>query len=213
MNIKQLLYKYKHAIVVLYFPIYMTWFVLLEKRTNVHFTDIHCIVDDWIPFNEIFIIPYLLWFLYVFVVLAFLFFQTDHINDFYHTAAVLILGMTTSLLIYTIFPNMQSMRPTSFDRDNVFLRIITILYKTDTDTNVLPSIHVFNSLAIHAGVCRCHAFQKHKWIRVASLILCSLICLSTMFLKQHSFLDVVAAFALFLLIEHLVERFLVKPAK
>lgn len=213
MNIKQFLYKYKHAIVILYFPIYMTWFMLLEKRTNVHFTNIHCIVDDWIPFNEIFIIPYLLWFLYVFVVLVFLFFQTDYINDFYHTAAVLILGMTASLLIYTIFPNMQRMRPTTFDRDNVFLRIIAILYKTDTDTNVLPSIHVFNSLAIHAGVCRCHAFQKHGWIRIASLLLCSLICLSTMFLKQHSFLDVVAAFALFLLVEHLVERFLVNPAK
>lgn len=213
MNIKQFLYKYKHAIVILYFPIYMTWFMLLEKRTNVHFTNIHCIVDDWIPFNEIFIIPYLLWFLYVFVVLVFLFFQTDYINDFYHTAAVLILGMTASLLIYTIFPNSQSMRPTTFDRDNVFLRIIAILYKADTDTNVLPSIHVFNSLAIHAGVCRCHAFQKHKWIRIASLLLCSLICLSTMFLKQHSFLDVVAAFALFLLMEHLVERFLVNPTK
>ena len=62
-RLKEFLFKYKHAIIILYMPIYLLWFTSLEKRTNVHFTDIHCKIDDYIPFCEFFIIPYLLWFL------------------------------------------------------------------------------------------------------------------------------------------------------
>lgn len=102
-RLKEFLFKYKHAIIILYMPIYLLWFTSLEKRTNVHFTDIHCKIDDYIPFCEFFIIPYLLWFLYVAVSLVYLFFQTKHLDDFYRCCAVLLLGMTTSLLIYTIF--------------------------------------------------------------------------------------------------------------
>lgn len=61
-RLKEFLFKYKHAIIILYMPIYLFWFTSLEKRTNVHFTDIHCKIDDYIPFCEFFIIPYLLWF-------------------------------------------------------------------------------------------------------------------------------------------------------
>ena len=98
-RLKEFLFKYKHAIIILYMPIYLLWFTSLEKRTNVHFTDIHCKIDDYIPFCEVFIIPYLLWFLYVAVSLVYLFFQTKHLDDFYRCCAVLLLGMTTSLLI------------------------------------------------------------------------------------------------------------------
>lgn len=206
MKIKDFLWKYKHALVVLYFPIYMLWFVTLENRVDVNFKNIHCIADDWIPFCEFFIIPYLLWFFYVLCTLVFLFFQLDHLENFYHTILVLMIGMTTCLFIYTIFPNAQNMRPTTFTRENIFTQIITVLYRTDTDTNVLPSIHVYNSLAIHAGICRL-AEQKHrKWLCYASLILCIAICLSTMFLKQHSFLDVATAVLLYFLVEYIVDK-------
>ena len=125
-QLKQLLYKYKHAIILLYLPIYMLWFILLEHRTDVKFMEIHCIIDDWIPFCEIFIIPYLLWFIYVAAVLVFLFFQTKHIEDFYKCATILVMGMTTSLIIYTFFPNAQNMRPLTFERENIFTDIISI---------------------------------------------------------------------------------------
>lgn len=211
-RLKEFLFKYKHAIIILYMPIYLLWFTSLEKRTNVHFTDIHCKIDDYIPFCEFFIIPYLLWFLYVAVSLVYLFFQTKHLDDFYRCCAVLLLGTTTSLLIYTIFPNQQTMRPKTFDHSNIFTTIIDILYRTDTDTNVFPSIHVFNSIAIHFGISRSYYFRNVddvnivkndkkrkaiKIIRLSSLILCILICISTLTLKQHSFLDLVGGCVLF----------------
>ncbi len=196
-QIKNFLWKYKHAIVILYFPLYMLWFIFLERRTDVDFTYIHCGIDDIIPFCEVFIIPYLLWFLYVAASLVFLFFQTKHLDEFYRCAAVLILGMTTSLLIYTFFPNAQDMRPTEFATENIFTDIISVLYATDTDTNVCPSIHVYNSIAIHIAISNCHYFKNKRWFRISSFTLCTLICLSTLFLKQHSFIDVVCGMVLY----------------
>jgi len=197
-KLKQLLCKYKHAVVLLYIPVYMAWFVLLEKRTDVKFTDIHCIIDDFIPFCEVFIIPYLLWFVYVAITLVFFFFQTKYIEDFYKCAMILITGMTTSLIIYTFFPNAQSMRPSTFERENIFTDIISVLYAADTDTNVFPSIHVYNSIAIHVTIASSEYFKNKKWVRNSSFILCVLICMSTLFLKQHSFADLVCAVVLYL---------------
>lgn len=205
MKAKDFMLQYRHAVVALYFPLYMVWFMALEKRTHVNFTNIHCIVDDWIPFCEYFIVPYMLWFFYVLGTMVFFFLQLNDIKNFYHTATVLVAGMTICLIIYTLFPNGQNMRPVVFARDDVFTRVIAALYHTDTATNVLPSLHVYNSLAIHAGICRCRAFEQKTWIRISSLVLCILICLSTMFLKQHSFLDFITAALLFVLIESLVK--------
>ena len=121
--------KYKYMILVLYFPIYMLWFSWLERRDLSHFTIIHCKLDDMIPFSELFAIPYFLWFLYVAVSLLFLFLQSEHMSDFYRCSAVLMLGMTTCLIIYTIFPNAQPLRPESFPRDNFLTGIVAGLYQ------------------------------------------------------------------------------------
>ena len=64
------------------------------------------------------------------------------------------------------------------------------LYRTDTPTNVLPSIHVFNSLAVHMSLTNCEALRDHKGVRYGSLVLTLLIIMSNMFLKQHSVIDV-----------------------
>lgn len=184
----------------------MKCFIWLEARDSIPFTDIHCFVDDWIPFQELFTIPYLLWFVYVVAVLIFLFFQKKHLEDYYRCAITLILGMSTCLFIYFIFPNEQNLRPdlSTLGRSNIFTDIIQIIYDSDTKTNVLPSIHVFNAVTIHVAFATSHTFRKRRGWRMASLVLCCLICLSTMFLKQHSFLDVAAAFLLYFVYAYLV---------
>lgn len=198
--------KYRHMIVLFYMPIYIIWFVWLEKRDSVEYYSIHCFIDDLIPFNEVFIIPYLLWFGYVAVVLVFLFLQTRHLGDFYRCAATLMLGMTTCLVIYTLLPNAQPLRPEHFPRDNVLVQMAASLYHSDTPTNVCPSIHVYNSLAIHTALAKSCYFKDKGVLKAASLLLCVSICLSTMFLKQHSFIDVICALLLYALFYTLVYR-------
>ena len=167
---------------------------------------IHCKLDDMIPFCELFAIPYFLWFLYVAVSLIFLFLQSEHMSDFYRCSAVLMLGMTTCLIIFTIFSNAQPLRPEIFPRDNFLTGIVAGLYQGDTPTNVCPSIHVYNSIAIHMALSQNYALRKHKGIRTGSLVLCILICLSTMFLKQHSIIDVGCAILLYIFYYMIVYR-------
>ena len=76
----------------------MYCFLWLEARTDLSFTNIHCAIDDMIPFMEIFIIPYLLWFLYVVVIILYLFFQTDYLEDFYKCVFTLMLGDRKSVV-------------------------------------------------------------------------------------------------------------------
>ena len=72
----------------------------------------------------------------------------------------------------------------------IFTQLIAGIYRTDTPTNILPSIHVFNSLAVYFAIHNCQTLKDKKWLQGGSLILSSLIILSTMFIKQHSVIDV-----------------------
>ena len=64
-RIKAFKEKYPHIWVVSYFVVYMIWFVWLESRADEPYHVIHFPLDDYIPFCEYFIIPYLLWFAYI----------------------------------------------------------------------------------------------------------------------------------------------------
>jgi membrane-associated phospholipid phosphatase len=193
-RIKKLIKRYRHAWVLLYGLIYIPWFIYLERRTNVHYFLIHSPVDDYIPFVEYFIVPYLLWFAFVAVAAGYFFF-TDT-KGFYRLSAFLIAGMTFFLFLCTVFPNGLNLRPTSFVRDNIFVDLVRYIYRTDTPTNVLPSIHVFNSIGVCIAIWHSSALKKHRWIQYGSYVLALLIILSTVFLKQHSVTDVIAAFVL-----------------
>lgn len=194
LTLRQFLGKYKHGWVLSYFFIYLIWFFYLESRTGIRHTPIHIALDDMIPFNEYFIIPYFLWFGYVAAVVLFFFFRSK--EDFYRCTAFLFIGMTICLVIYTIWPNGQDLRPVQFQRDNIFTDLVKQLYLTDTSTNVCPSIHVFNSIGVHIAICKSSLFHQKKILKTASFVLMLSICLSTVFLKQHSVFDGICALAL-----------------
>lgn len=194
MKIRGFIKKYRHAWVLLYAFIYMPWFAYLERTVTTNYYPIRSPLDAYIPFVEYFIVPYLLWFAFI-IVFAGYFFFTDT-KEFYRLAAFLIAGMTAFLIICTIFPNGQNLRPVVFARDNVFVDMVKQLYAADTPTNVLPSIHVFNSLGISFAVAHSDALKKKKWIQYGVYILAGLIIISTVCLKQHSVTDVFAAMAM-----------------
>lgn len=186
--------KYNHAWVFLYAFIYMPWFLYLEKHIQHNYYVIHSPLDDLIPFIEYFIIPYYLWFAFIAVAVLYFFF-TDKAG-FYRIASFLIIGMTAFLVICTFFPNGLDLRPSYFARDNFCVDLVRLLYQTDTPTNVLPSIHVFNTLGILIAISHSDRLRNHRFILAFSYILGILIIMSTVFLKQHSVTDVIAAMAL-----------------
>ncbi len=194
-KLKGLCYQYRHGIpLIVYGIIYLVWFAYLEKTVTRNFSIIHMDIDDYIPFSEIFIIPYFLWFLYVATVVLFLFFKNK--EDYARNCIFLFTGMTVFLLISTLWPNGHYLRPFNMPRDNIFTDMVSALYRTDTPTNLWPSIHVYNSIGAHLAIARSKDLADKKGIRIASLVLCVSIVLSTMFLKQHSVFDVLTAFVM-----------------
>ena len=187
-KIIELLKKYKHAWVFIYSFIYLSWYMYLEKTVVTKYHVMHTWIDDYIPFNEYFIIPYFIWFIYIAFVLMFFFFKD--VDEFYRYGLYLALGMSISLFICQIFPNGTNLRPTDLDPNkNIFTHLVAFIYKTDTNTNVFPSIHVYNSIATHVAIVKSKYFYKNLKVQAVSFIIMISICLSTLFLKQHSFLD------------------------
>ena len=66
--------KYKHAWVFSYALLYGPWFYYLETHVTSGYHIIYSPIDDKIPFIEYFIVPYLLWFVFIAVVFAYFFF-------------------------------------------------------------------------------------------------------------------------------------------
>lgn len=195
-TIKQFISKYKHGVLLSYFFIYITWFTYLERTVTTKFYPLHSRLDELIPFNEFFVIPYFLWFFYIFVTVAY--FLLTSKKEFYKCCANLFIGMTVCLLIYTIWPNGHYLRVdlNSLGRSNIFITMLSNLYSIDTATNVFPSIHVFNSVAAFIAINKNQHLRKMKWLQWSTFLLTILICMSTVFLKQHSIMDVFGGLAL-----------------
>lgn len=193
---KELLKKYNHAIAILYLPFYLFCFFGLERRNTTDYYIVESELDQYIPFCEWFVIPYFLWFGYIAVTIAYFFFTNK--RDFTRLCLFLFVGMTICLAIYYIWPNGQNLRPdlATLGRENIFTHMLAGLYTTDTSTNVCPSIHTFNSVGACIAIFHSKALKDKKWIRGGALILTISICLSTVFLKQHSIIDVFCGLAL-----------------
>ena len=188
----------KHVwIIFVYFFIYTGIFHFLENRPVERMHVIHTALDDRIPFCEYFVIPYFLWFLYVAAVLFYFAFVNRNLREYWQLLLCLGAGTSLFLLISWCFPNGHNLRPILPSEGTVWTELVRFLYRTDTSTNILPSMHVFVSLAAASAVDRCQALRKRWVLRKASWILAVLIVLSTVFLKQHSTFDVFCGIALY----------------
>lgn len=190
-KLKPLIDKYSHAWVFLYAFIYIPWFGWLEDTVTSGYSLVYSPLDSYIPFIEFFVVPYLLWFAYMAVTCLYFFFTSK--EDFFKFTKTCIIGMTIFLIICTLFPNGLRLRPAIFPRDNIFIDLVRMVYRVDTPTNVLPSLHVYNSVACQIAIMHSEKLSQNKFISNGSMILSVSIVLSTMFLKQHSVLDVISA--------------------
>lgn len=199
-----LIKKYKHIILALYVPIYLICFFLLERKVTTDFTALNSPIDDMIPFIPFFIIPYILWFFYVAASAVYFFLVSQ--RDFVKLMSFLITGMTVYLIICYVFPNgLRDFRPAQLDTESPFYGMVSWLYATDTSTNVFPSIHVYNSIGVHIAISLSDKIH-HKAVKIGSLILCILICLSTIFMKQHALIDVIGGCVMGQLVYHMVYK-------
>ncbi len=191
---KNLLKKYGHIWACGYILLYLPYFFWLESVVTDNYKIMHVALDDMIPFCEYFIIPYIIWFFYVFGAVLYFFLTSK--PDYYRLCAFLFIGMTISMLICTIYPNGTDLRVEVDPDKSIFCYLVQKIHDSDTPANVFPSIHVYNSLGVHISVMNSERLKNCKWVRRCSFIIMVAICLSTVFLKQHSVVDVTGAMVL-----------------
>lgn len=193
--------EFSHLWLLLGWVGYFALYVLTEALIPVEDCYVvHSVLDDMIPFCELFVIPYVGW--YLLVAGSLLYFGIYNVDSFKKLQTYIIITQVIAMAVYIIFPNMQDLRPAEFPRDNVFTWVVNILYTFDTNTNVFPSLHVGYSLGIASTWLKDR--EAPKWARVFVTVFVILVCMSVAFIKQHSVLDIFAAIPMCLVAEIIV---------
>ncbi|MBQ3561885.1 MAG: phosphatase PAP2 family protein [Oscillospiraceae bacterium] len=183
--------EFSHLKYLFFWPVFGFMFLFVERIYRVdYYYPMHCALDDKIPFCEYFLIPYLFWF--VFLIGIHLYTLLYDVESFKRLMKYIIFTYSFAIIVYLVFPTSQELRPAVFERSNLFTEFLKGFYVFDTNTNVCPSIHVIGSLAVMFTAWHTKGLESPKW-KFAFGIMAVLICASTVFLKQHSILDVFAA--------------------
>lgn len=182
---------FRHLLLLLYWPIFGFLFWFAERRLIVDsYYPVYSSLDDLIPFCEWFVIPYVFWF--VFLIGMHVYTGLYDVPAFIKLMKFIIVTYSITLMIYYLFPTCQNLRPQEFARDNFLTRFMEHYYAFDTHTNVCPSLHVIGSFAAMFAGWHCSRLQTKGW-KIAFLVTAILISISTVFLKQHSVIDIFVA--------------------
>ncbi|MBQ8683289.1 MAG: phosphatidic acid phosphatase [Clostridia bacterium] len=185
--------KYRHLFWILFWPLYGLAFYAFENLLPLEFHPIYTPLDDYIPFCEIFAIPYYYWF--AFLVGALVYTGLFNVPAFNRGMQFIAVTYTVTLIIYLIYPSCQELRPAELPRDNFLTDIVQAMYDFDSNENVCPSIHVLGSVGAGLAILQCKRFSTPAW-QVINWFSIVVISFSTVFIKQHSIIDVFAAIIL-----------------
>ncbi len=182
----------------------------VASRLIVNPTVVHLTLDDVIPFVPAFIIPYILWYLYI--PLLFILTCLKSTRAFDQMCVSVYSGMLFCIIIFFVFPTAIDFRP-EVSGNSVLLRLCGIIFAIDQPFNVFPSLHCFESVCVHLVAFRQTSLSKRTGWRIASAIFASLICASTVFVKQHSVVDVVGGVLLAFVAYFMVCKVFMKDQK
>lgn len=197
-KLKSLLTARPHLWYQLFWAVYLVWFFALDHLITVPKYVIRCPLDDWIPFCEWFFLPYCSWFFLLAGVLASLWWCDTAAYD--KLCKMMFSGMIFCLVVYMIWPNGLDLRPDldALGRENLGTFVMGLLWRADSPTNVCPSIHCQSSAAMALAFSKSTLAQRRPALKWVAWPWAALICVSTLFTKQHSVIDVVCGVALIL---------------
>ena len=187
---KDYIRKNPELLMLLYVPVYLLWYFLAENFITAERYVSYMPLDDRIPFVPQFVVAYVLWYPFMLLPIAVLYRRDRGAYKRYGT--YFIAAMSLSLTICCVFPSAQELRPAD-PGQGLFSALVGLVYAADTNTNVLPSMHVVGCVG---GVLAFFDSPVLRRLRWPALLLAALICASTVFVKQHSFLDVIGGLAL-----------------
>lgn len=200
-KIKLLIKKYSFPFIVsLSVIIYQAVAYFLAKFTPMERHLVGDVIDSKIPFLSIFIVPYILWYLFLVVVPCILY-EQDRKSFYWYLVSNFIVD-TVATIIFIFYPTLL-VRP-EISVDSVFTWLVNLIYWGDTPAlNCFPSIHCANCFVAIFIMIKGNKIKKQH--RFTTSIFALLIIASTLFIKQHVVIDVVGAFVLALIVVMIVK--------
>jgi membrane-associated phospholipid phosphatase len=199
--------KNRDIIMMLYWFPYLWVFKQLEFTTK-NYHVIESYIDSLIPFVSVFVYPYIFWFPYMAICIGYAFIFDKSV--YRHLMIFVIISYTIGLLSFELFPSIQNLRVDLTGVTSFSGGIVNYIYSIDTNTNVCPSIHVIGALGAMLIMLRTKLMKNNSTIKNINITVGILICLSTMFIKQHSFIDVVFGCVLTMLLYNFSKKLSVK---
>lgn len=193
--------EFSHLKLLLGWVGYFTLYFLTENlipAENCHV--IHSTLDDMIPFNEFFVIFYVGW--YVLIVISLGYFLLYSVQSFRNLQTYIIITQILAMAVYILYPSRQDLRPDVFPRENILTGLMSLIYSFDTNTGVLPSLHVAYSMGIASTWLR--EKSASPLVKTIITVFSLMVCISVAFVKQHSVLDIFAAIPVCLVAEWFV---------
>lgn len=147
-------------------------------------------IDDLFPLSPLWAIMYLLSF--AFWVVNYILISRDHPQMVYRLVAADMAAKFVCLIFFVFIPT--TLEQPSLEGYGWQAALLRIVYALDQPVNLFPSIHCLVAWLSFRPLLDCKYVKP--WYKVCSLVLSLMVFLSTLFTKQHVFVDVIGGWAL-----------------
>jgi len=183
---------HRHAWWGLFVPCYLAAFFTIEHFITDNYWATQLPIDDYIPFCKYFILIYDLWAPLLVALGIYLILKDPEGFRRYIWCLIFTYGVSTIFCV--LVPNGQDLRPAVVEGNDIFAWVVRTTYAADTNTNVFPSVHVVGVLCAVFAVFRTPGLRKWHW-RTLAVVLGAVIIASTLLVKQHALIDILAGLA------------------
>lgn len=165
----------------------ITYFGTRIITTGRYHYDFSILLDDRIPFVPFMITFYILAFVSWFV--GFVVIGRESRQVCYEVCVAEQIAKILCMIAFIVIPS-TIVRP-EITGDGIFEWLTNLIYKIDSPDNLLPSIHCLENWICFRGAMRCK--KVGTGYRISMFVSAILVFASTLMVKQHVFMDVVAA--------------------
>lgn len=195
----------KYCLILLYWPFHSLWYEILRIAypSDESVLIVESALDRKIPFCEWFLIPYVIWYFCIAYVLIYPLFKDK--REFWRANLLIDLCMILPMIFCTVVPNGidTALRPdfATLGRENILTWGVQLIYAADSPPrNCMPSMHVSVAWAMFFAILQSKIMLKKPIYKALFGVFALLVSLATVFIKQHSILDVFVGFGVAVLV-------------
>ncbi|MGJ7913276.1 phosphatase PAP2 family protein [Neobacillus sp. LXY-1] len=178
--------KAPFLLLLLVLPVLGKMYEWLNNRPH-RAVDISTTMDQYIPFMPVFIIPYILWYGYIFIYLVYFCFKDTKV--YIKTIILIVTAECICFIVYYFFQTTVP-RPEVVGH-HALENLVRYIYENDQPFNCFPSIHVLTTFVIILA--SLHIKNKHFLNTIMIHVIGSFIIISTLFVKQHVIFDMIGS--------------------